>query len=419
MAAAVIDIKAQATFPIRLGASILKPSKPSSFTSVRYNHKPRLEQANSITAKISKGDDEGESELSLKNGDGEYQYKGRHTQDENTYVLVLRGQGKDKEMLLERMNGGHNFNLVSTPAEGDAGKLAEKYPPLPLEDEEGDLFGEDDEDTPPDDSNPFDYRHFLKAELEKSEATNVNIDAVRSPAITPLPRAQPVASTSANRGVKKAVKKPEPLKKRKTNAAEKANPKRVKAGQEPPAPATAAKPKPKAEVPNIHMDRKASVRRESVAEDDGLLVIEDETPTTEKPSKHGAMALALSGQLGSGPISLRSAANSPGGSHASSPMPARPEANEEKEQYVFEFDDDAGSEPADDEGADADEEDDDADVDEDIELPSPTQPHRPSISAAVVTGGGDDDDDLEAQLAAGLMEDDDGGAQESEESEEE
>ncbi|EME46251.1 hypothetical protein DOTSEDRAFT_42794 [Dothistroma septosporum NZE10] len=424
MAAAAIDFKAQATFPIRLGSSILEPTASSSFTSVRYNYKPQLDGADSVTATVSKGDDEGESELLLlRDGDGEYQYTGRHVQDENIYVLVVRGQGKHKEMLLEHMNGSHDFNLVSIPSERDASKLAEKYPPLPLETEVGDLFGEDEEEAPPDELNPFDYRHFLKIGLEQPQTTNANIDAARSPAVTPLPRAPPAASSPASRVVRKPAKKAEPLKKRKTNAAEKANPKRVKAGHEPPAlaQATTAKSVPGADAPKVQTDRKAVVRRESFVDDDGLLVIENETPVTEKPPKHSAMALALSGQLGSGPISLRSAANSPGPSQAASPMSARPEVNEEKERYVFEFDDDAGSEPGHNEGADVDEEDDDADadVDEDIELPSPAQPHRPSVSAAVVTGGGDDDDDLEAQLAAGLMEDDDGGAQESEESEEE
>lgn len=414
-----IDLKSQATFPIRLGTSVLKSSEPAQqrCTSIRYNHKPNLKGRDSVNATIRAGRDVGESKLEVEDEDGKYAYTGTYRQNEDSYVLVIKG----KECVLERLGDSHGFNLVKTPRESDAARLAEKYPPLRSEeDEEDDLFGDEDEDMPPDESNPFDYRHFLKAELDKPESTNSNLDANRSSAGTPVVKPKPAASATASKPAKKAETKAEPLKKRKAPAKEKANnPKRVKAGQEP-APATAAepaKPAPKAkpEVPKINLDRKASLRRPSL-DDSGELILENETPVTEKPPKHSAMALALQGQLGTGPISLRSAANSPG-SHMASPAPPRPEGVEE--EYVFEFDDDE-PEPEPEEN-DEEEEDEDGDV-ENFELPSPAQNRegqREPPSAAPATG--DDDDDLDKQLALAMMEEDDGGQhqQESEEESEE
>lgn len=408
MAAATIDFRTQATFPIRLGASISKPAASTQFTGVRYNWKPDLKQADNAKASIREGDKPGESRLLLRDDAGEYTYAGRHVQDEDSFVLVLRGQGKDREAVLERMSGSHAFNLISTPSEKDATKLAELHPLLPAGEEDDNLFGEDDEAGPPDDSNPFDFRHFLKAELEKPESTNANLDvAARSTVDTPL--AKPVVKTaSASKVVKRAETKATPLNKRKAAPSGKASNKRakVKAGEDGSTKAEPSKAKAKPDLPKIHMDRKASLRRPSF-DDSGEIILENPTPVTEKPK--GAMALALNGQLGSGPISLKSAANSPASHAATSPAAQRPE--DTGEEYVFEFDDEPDTRDDDD---DADGE--DADVD-DLELPSPAQVQRPSLTAT----DGNDEDDLDAQLARAMMEAEDGGQEdnESEESEEE
>ncbi|CAK3758888.1 Hypothetical predicted protein [Lecanosticta acicola] len=431
-----IDLKSQATFPIRLGASILKssssPSSSSSspscsadegkrFTNLRYNHKPHFKHgggaAAAVKARIRQGDEAGESRLELEDGEGKYAYSGRYGHDEESYVLVIRGN----EGVLERVGTTHGFNLIQTPSESDAAKLAERYPPLGGEDEgEDDLFGEEEEDAPPDEGNPFDYRHFLKAELEKAESTNANLDASRTPHVVPKPTVSTAATSKPARRTGTETKT-EPAKKRKTPATNKANAKRLKAGQESTTASSAAattagpvKPKAKPEVPKINLDRKASL------DDSGELILENETPITEKPPKHSAMALALQGQL-NGPISLRSAANSPG-SHVASPAPQRPEGVEEA--YVFEFDDDPEPEPEptkendddeeeeDEDARDGDEEDGDV---EDFELPSPAQ-NRDNREPAP----GDEEDDLDKQLALAMMEEDDGGhQQESEEESEE
>jgi hypothetical protein len=406
MASSAFDLKSHATYPIRLGASIVaNDSSISRFTSIKYNHKPRLGKK-PVKATISEGNDVGLSKLSLESGEGTFAYTGHHLQDEGSYVLVCKGEGKSKEMVLERICSIHNFNLTRTPTESNAAKLASRYPPLTAKEADAeDLFGDGDEDMPADDSNPFDYRHFLKAEMENAENIHGSQDTARSTAGTPQIPPPKVTSTPATKPA---------AKKRKPQAVPKANPKRVKAGQESPPEPEPVKAKPKPNVPKLRMDRKASIRKLSIdLEDSGELILENETPINERPPKH-SMALALGGQLGTGPISLRSAASSPG--HVQSPAQAEPEIS----NGVYEFElGDSSPEPEEENNnthhpdADADGEDDDADVD-DLELPSPAQTHRQSIGAATAATG-DDDDDLDKQLALAMMEDDDG----SEESEEE
>ncbi|CAK1356696.1 unnamed protein product [Cercospora beticola] len=433
MAAAVqpglIDLtgKSQAAFPIRLGASIEKHSDATRFASIRYNHKPGFKQTVEVKASIEEGR-EG-NELVLRAEDGEYTYRGSYGQDEGNFVLVLRGEGKEREMVLERLDGVHSFNLVSTPGEDDAATLQQKHPHLSDAVEADDLFGDEDEDAPPDEANPFDYRHFLKAEPEKPASSQPAVETSRSsagtPVVRPAARSTPAARTTKPAAKAKAAPKRKP-------AAEKSNPKRVKAGQEPTA---AAEPEPEAEkpakvskakpdVPKLRVDRKASMRRPSM-DDSGELILENETPVTEKPPKAGgAMAWALNGALSTGPISLASAASSPG---LAASAPERDV--EEPQEYEFDFGD--GSEAEDeqdnselvlenaaddnDDGGELVLEDDDADIDEHLELPSPAQNHhRPSSSVAPVPAGEEEDDDMEKQLALAMAADDD-----EEESEEE
>ncbi|KAF7188009.1 hypothetical protein HII31_10681 [Pseudocercospora fuligena] len=411
----IIDLKAQATYPIRLGASITDPDNATRYASVKYNYRPALKLKGGADVTIEERGDE--HTLVLEAEDGEYEYNGRYERQESSFVLVLRGDGKEREMLLERVDGSHGFNLVKTPKEDDALKLESEHPHLHAGDsDEDDLFGDADDEAPPDDSNPFDYRHFLKAELEKPETTQPVNDSFRSSAATPLIQ-HASTSTPVSRPAKASAKKA-PAAKRKSAAADKPNPKRVKAGQDVPPPAAApepAKAKAKPVAPKIRVDRKASIRRPSI-DDSGELILENETPVTEKPPRT-AMAMALQGQLGAGPISLRSAASSPG---VASPMPNK---EEEVQEYEFEFGnssspepEDAADQPSQDDGgeADLDGEDDDADVD-DLELPSPATRHRPSVSAATVMGGDDEEDDMEKQLELAMAAEDN----ESEESEEE
>ena len=432
--APAIDLKTQTSYSIRLGASILKPADSRRFASVRYNHKPRLDASKNISCTISSVHND-DSKLILREGDDKYSYSGKSVEDGDHYVLFSTGSSKDKEVVLERLSGDHQFNLVKTSTETDTRKLVQRYPQLRQDDEDGDdLYGDEDgAEEPVDPENPFDYRNHLKAQPKKPRDDNRELP--RSTTGTPQVQSRAASSTPVSRPTNPVKRPGGPLvaqKKRKAQEEDKLNPKRVKAGTEPPQPAPSSKPAPRADIPKVRVDRKASLRRPSL-DDLGELILENETPVTKKSSKQpSAMSLALSGQLGQGPISLRSAASSPA-SRIASPLPQRPKGMEEGEEFeIGESSPEASSKkpavrasPEDQRDADAEEEDADADADvEDLELPSPAQTHRKSVSATTVTGG-DDDDDLDKQLALAMAEEDDafsqpvGQAESEEESEEE
>jgi hypothetical protein len=443
MAAAVapasgVDLKTPASFNVRLGASILKEDEKKRFRNVRYNHKPRSAQGATATSKLLPGKQANASTLVVKDEGKEWSYTGRHTESEDMYVLVLGGEG-NKEVVLEKLDSSHAVNLVQTPDDDDKESLAKKHPYLTDNesdiDEDGILGDEGDaEDAEPDASNPFDFRHFLKAVEEAPQREEPSSQPSRSTAGTPLQKAtiskplpRPAKSTPAATAVKK--------RKTPAAAATRPNPKRVRAGEDPPTtkaptsnPATS-----KTSVPQVRIDRKASTHQnfapsiehasqtsEPDYEDDGELILENSSADNPKQnSTHlSAMSLALAGGLsnrGGGPISLRSAASSPG---INSPQINNSASQEKQEGEEFDF---GGSSPAaeqyefefvDDDGDD----DEDGDV-EDLELQSPTvpepsrQPAMPSRSRRGSLAGpvGDDDDDMEAQLALAMAaeEDDD------------
>lgn len=433
VAPGALDFRTQGSFPIRLGSSITEPAeKARRWNAIRYNHRPALRRrGDDLHARIQAGAKTGETRLLLEQGDEEYEYTGRQEdEDEETYVLLSRGEGKDLEMVLERLQWRFGFNLTSAPDEANESVLAERYPQLEDEgtnesgaSEDDDLFGTDGPDAPPDEDNPFDWRHFLKAELERAS------EAVEPPKpSTPAASAAAATRTPASRpGAKKAAEaKTSAAKKRKTTTAKEAPAKRVKAAADPepaaPSPSSASNSRARnaattRDVPTVRVDRRASTRQASI-DDSGELILEGETPVTEKP--RGAMALALSGSLGAGPISLQSAAGSP----ASRVIEDDALATTPPE-YTFDFEDnaededDAGPGELEIVGDDEEEEDhapppmghdDDEDV-EDLELPSPAQAHRPKpgIAAPPVAAqfeGEEEYDELETDLLAAFDDDD-------------
>ena len=422
-ALSTIDITKQATYPIRLGNSVLKPAESKQLSSVIYNYRPKLRDETQVEVSIKPSKSSGYSTAFLKSAEEEYSYSGRHSGTAYSYVLLLNGS----EAVVERVKSSHVFNVQATPTEKDSAKLEEQYPHLEL-DENGEvveLAGDNDaEEQEADPSNPFDYRHFLKAAERKVHGKSA--EQPRSSAATPLVHSRAASSTPLARPTKRAGATSTLRQKRKAPASSQLNTKRIKAGSAQPSPVLNKPAQRKTEAPRIRVDRKASVRRPSY-DDSGELILENETPKTEKPGKQpSAMALALSGQLGQGPISLRSAASSPA-SRVASPLPERPEHVDEGQEFEFgSVSPEASAAPArgvtaDDEGY-ADEEDADGDV-EDLELPSPAAVHRPSVIAAIVTGG-DDEDDLDKQLELAMAEDEDAAppvqaAGDDEESEEE
>ncbi|KAK0353495.1 hypothetical protein LTR91_020389 [Friedmanniomyces endolithicus] len=412
--APMIDLRTPATYNIRLGDSILKAGDfARSWASVRYNHKPALVDREQAACSIRSTGKKDASELSLKDGGKQYGYSGDSTKTEHRYVLLLRDEGEGKEAVLEQLDWSHAFNLTSTSDEKDAGKLRELYPYLaPEHDVDNSRLSDENSaaEAPPDPANPFDYRHFLKAAASAAPAKTRRPDtgAPRSGTAIPTLSSRPPSSTSLARPLKRAAGSPlvQGQKKRRAPAStdRAADPNRVQTNKDRPStPNLSHLPTSSAPPPRIRVDRKASLRKPSHDDnndddDSGELILENEDPISGKlPSGRRAMAMALNGQLGRGPISLRSAAGSPLGSgYLASPtglgQGVEGEDAETGERGGYE-----GNEEASD--ADA-----DADV-EDLELPSPAAAHRPSVSAATITSGnGGEDDDLDAQLAAAMAE---------------
>lgn len=438
--ASAIDLKSSNTYSVRLGNSILQESEGKRYRNVRYNYKPQHAQGATVSAKLLPGKQANTSSLSVKEGDKEWDYTGRHREVEDTYVLVVSGDGK-KVVTLEKLGDSHAVNLTRSPGEDDVESLARKHPYITEDDsdneDEGMIGDESDpEGAAPDASNPFDFRHFLKSVQEEPQREEPTSQPNRSTVGTPTPHQRTPTVTPIPRSTK-----PTPasiaVKKRKTPsaAATRPNQKRVRAGEDP-APAStpstkASAPKPKSTpVPEVRIDRKASLRQPPAPsieqpsqtetpedDDDGELILENSTADTEQnPSHLSAMSLALSGALGArgaGPISLRSAASSPASALNS------PHLNNATNQEGKEFDFGGGSSPEEEQHEfefvdnDDDEEDDGGNGDvAQSQLPSPPrpeparQPAQPrSRRASLAMQGADDEDDMEAQLALAMAAD--------------
>ncbi|KAH9825949.1 7alpha-cephem-methoxylase P8 chain [Teratosphaeria destructans] len=423
--ASAIDLKTPATYPIRVGKSILKPAQAKRYVSLRYNHKDRPQSSDATCQLVWDGREKGRSELRVRvqeqeaGEDAAYLYDGEDVGFRSSYVLLVTGQGKDAELVLERLSGSHHLNLYRTPTDHDEERVRGRHEQIRLAShaDEDDLFGDDGEEAPLDPSNPFDYRHFLKAAEEKTKRSET--EPKPKTAGTPQPSSQQTARSTPAVKPKKRPEAPlyvPPTKRKAPASADKPSAKRAKATQDPStttpsAPKRPPKTTPQAPPPQIRVDRKASLRRTSTHhddddDDDGELILENDT--SAHPPRQAAMSLALAGHLATtnGPVSLRSIASSPA-SHVASPAPLQPKHVEEGELEL-----DGGSEE-------------DADVEE-LELPSPVRE-----GTGQDAGGGDDgleeeEDDLDAQLAAAMAEEDDGSllppvgvAEEEEESEEE
>jgi len=424
-----LDLKSNGSHTIRLGNSIQR-STSNHLAAVRYNHRPNIENPDDTTLSIIQNEHGSGIMLSLKDGDEEYEFQGQSHDDQHTFILLPAKDGDG--FVLERLDLTHTLNLTSAPWETDRHKLEEQYKLLDTEDSEYERLdgGDDsfDDDAKPDDDNPFDFRHYIQSSLAALSPA-VRPERVRGE--TPLQVSQTASRTSTP--IARPARKP-------TSAfpASKPKPKAKITSQPKPASPRVDRPAHQ-DVPSVRLERKGTiqlprkpVRRPSVEEiqldnlddgDDGLVLEGADTHANSQRS----LGRALAGTLGDGPISLRSAASSPG-SRVDSPAPVNPHRPsalgrnryDEDDIVMGDDDDDDVSPRHNGERHEDDEvEEDDGDV-EDLALPSPVQEHRPSLSGTAALA--DDEDDLEKQMLMAMEADDDEPApavEEEEESEEE
>ena len=338
-----------------------------------------------------------------------FQYKGSKWSKAGAYVLTFDGDGNG--LVLDKLNSEYAFNLVTAPWEKDADKLAAQYKEVVQDpsksdhdglatSEDGDgLFDDNDE---PDPSNPFDYRHYLKSSLKKSEEIQSS-----STKATPA-----LFSTKAST----TTKPPNTT----------ARPQIARTAQPRPRPAQALRAPP----PRVRLERRASEKRSSpaasaspVAADegddvDGLVIDMGDGYQPRKKQK----SMLLTPQAPGRPISLRSAAASasPAASVLGAALPEPGSGYEEDDEEVEGEEDEDEDEEDDEVFRDAAE----PQVDEDVE--------ELDLGASAVVSAGpyegtrrqstwdaSTEADLQAELerALGADDDDDDGEEEEAEAE--
>jgi len=411
MARPSFQVESEAKYAVRLGTTMTKPTEGRSFSSARYNYKPRSKSTDRLNYALRpscyQSVDQQQWELKLGQGDKDYVYQGEDVNSRDQYVLLAKENGGDVEVLIEKVDACRDFNLISTPDESSATNLASRYPHLPTEgaarqrpSSDEDLSGEDNGQA----ENVFDYRNYLSGGAAGAGGTVE--EAPPDGASTPHIQQRPASTTPHARPSKHSNGPLVTQSKRKATESTNSNPKRVKAGMKPPEGEVMSASK-RRDIPKVRMDRKASLRIAPIESSDEL-VLDTDTPVQEKPK--GSLALALSGALGHGPISLHSAASSPA-SQIASPMPRRPEHMDEE---TFEIDDgdllespqrpirpsDGKANAYNDRNTDV----------EELELPSPVQDRQRLEADAVqlehADQSDDEGDDLDQQLALAMAEED-------------
>jgi RNA polymerase II transcription elongation factor len=295
--------------------------------------------------------------LRITDGDsGTYAYSGaRKSSPKNSYVLVF--DTNNQTCTLEPLSSSYTFNLQSTPHESSIATLNDKYPPIPASDgeqgqnvEDG-SFDEEGVDDGPDPKNPFDYRHFLnqRDEAPPSPVPGGRIDSPRlnaapttserGPRATPKAQAQqpkpkfkisqiakrgakakPAASTTTpsvrlerRASTRPALKKTAPTSTKNTKLA----PKSAEFVHDSSSSSAPASPPP--------LEQSSQSQELHTSTFDGGLEIDfgDSGPPIKRKGAASSLLASAAADLvaaaHNGPISLRSAANSPGGSRVTTP----------------------------------------------------------------------------------------------------
>lgn len=404
-----IDPRQHTKLNIKLGQTLLGES--GGLYSIAFNHKPSQTGSKRDTS-ITKAEDG--YDLSIRDVEDEqvndFQYKGINWSKSGSYVLTLDADGHT--LILDKLESEYAFNLAVAPWEKDAEKLAQQYGQVTRDQsktddegmegssDEGELFKDDSEE--PDPSNPFDYRHYLKAATKQPDQPKSSVNAS-----TPL-----IAATRAGPTIR-ASNAPRP-------------------SARPPQPRARQSQALRAPPPRVRLERRASEKRSSPAaskdvaaeddDEDGLVIDMGDGYQPRKKQK----SMLLTPQAPGRPISLRSAAASasPAQSVLSPALPEPGSGYEEDDEEVEGEEDDE------------DEEDDDEvfrtavlEADEDVEdlalgSPAAVAGGAHEIPRRQSTWDASTEADLQAELERALGADDDEEmpepvAQESEEESEE
>lgn len=295
----MIDPTKQAEYPIVLGERLANADH-SRLINVNYNYKTKAAtpQQRSTITRSSRSRDLYDLSVTDKAPSADhtltYSYQGSEDPaGERNLVLVF--DSDRKVFVLEPVTTKLNFNLRSAPGKTEK-QVLEQYEQLRIVQEEDHTSGDDrnvvstsEDEGPADESNPYDFRHFLKGGAEHVKATSGNSTPEpisTSRANTPLmpatkPTAKPLSrpKTQANplRETKRPAKPPA-----------KANPSKQTA--EPPAEPTARVEPADYGVPRDSISDAGTGSQQSVQSPnsniiiDGDLIIDMGSPPPSRPT---------------------------------------------------------------------------------------------------------------------------------------
>lgn len=193
----MIDPQRKAHYTIQIPDSILEDSASgSSYSSVRLNHTPRktggrrsakLRTTGSATATLDLNDRQ-DDETDI------YHYEGTKSSPKNSYVLVF--DQNNQTATLQHLTASYSLNLQSDPDNSSSKQLAQRHAQISeqndvQEDEEVvDTSGSVSEGSP-DMDNPFDFRHFLDGAKQSPSSPS-------SPPAS-IPKIDSIAETNTHR----------------------------------------------------------------------------------------------------------------------------------------------------------------------------------------------------------------------------
>lgn len=249
----MIDPTKQAEYPVLLGDRLTGQDvfSHSRLVNLNYNYKTKsaTPQQRSTITRSSQSQDiynltitdkppnkENSTLTYLYEGSVDPAQAGQESQVQN-YVLVF--DSDRKAFVLEPVVTRLNFNLRSAPAKTEK-QVLEQYEQLKTLQEDQQVFGDEqapcsvseDDDGPADESNPYDFRHFLPKgdddekeklaidrttpdpHLSTSKPDTLSVPATAKPAPSPKPRPKTQTNPLRQKKTEPAKKKTEPTKKK-------------------------------------------------------------------------------------------------------------------------------------------------------------------------------------------------------------
>ncbi|KAJ5481297.1 hypothetical protein N7475_000109 [Penicillium sp. IBT 31633x] len=218
---AMIDPTKQAEYPIVLGERLAQDSDTNRLVNINYNHKSKSatpQQRSTITHSRSAETDLYDLTVTDKAPNADhtltYSYKGSEDPSSDR-SLVLIFDPERKVFVLEPVSTTLNFNLRSAPGKTEK-QVREQYEQLQIkEEDEPTTSGEDrhtgsnsEDEGPADESNPYDFRHFLPKNRPQEDKpisghstpdptpsrTSTPLISAVKPAPKPAPRSKPQAN---------------------------------------------------------------------------------------------------------------------------------------------------------------------------------------------------------------------------------